>query len=168
MISGFIKDGNSSIFCSQINGVSHLSEPFKWNWSGEIGAIDVSTFFCKNPFTPLPVGGYIPDISTWQAFGSCHDEFWIIICKFFPSYSNCVFVVSCCYPICLCAKDVNFIGIKMDVELLVDFIFYVGKVTHTGVIYIEATVVCNTPKVIVGAWKDIANTICTENILVIR
>ena len=83
MVSGFIKDGNSAICCSQVNGVAYLSEPFKWNWSGEFGTIDVSTLVCKNPFTPLLVGGYIPDISTWQALGSSHDEFWIVVCKFF-------------------------------------------------------------------------------------
>ena len=56
----------------------------------------------------------------------------------------------------------------MDVELLVDLILYVYKVAQMGIIYVEATVVCNTPKVIVGAREDIANTIRTEDILVIR
>ena len=77
------KDGNSAICCSQVNGVAYLSEPFKWNWSGEFGTIDVSTLVCKDPFTPLLVGGNIPDISTWQAFSSSHDEFWIVVCKSF-------------------------------------------------------------------------------------
>lgn len=77
-------------------------------------------------------------------------------------------MVSCSYPTCFWTQGVNFIGIEVDVELLVDLILYVYKVAQMGIIYVEATVVCNTPKVIVGAREDIANTICTEEILVIR
>lgn len=56
----------------------------------------------------------------------------------------------------------------MDVELLVDLSLYVNKVAQTGIIYVEAMVVCNTPKVIVGARENIENTVRTEEILVIR
>ena len=55
---------------------------------------------------------------------------------------------------------------KMDVELLVDLILYVYKVAQMGIIYVEATVVCNTPKVVVGAREDIANTICLETFVI--
>ena len=68
-------NGEFSVWCSQEDGVAHLSDPFEWERGAEVMVIDDGSLVGENPLASFLVGPDMPYVSASQSVLSHLDEF---------------------------------------------------------------------------------------------